>query len=178
MVIIFLTACTSAVDTDYTSEYKKKCLQLLKTSFIYKGWCADLSSSLPSSTLCYGVQSFPIKTYGKVKGVLYSYDEYEMNKVFWNERLFGASLSSREYEILDTLHDNVHLEILSVMKKQWGTDGYFWDIKAKILDGEYRGAEVTLPTYRYHLGNAWVDRATNTQIAFDSNFVVLSTCRN
>lgn len=174
IVIIFITACTSTVD--YTSKYSKKCLQLVKSSLLYKGWCPDSPSSLQSSTICYGVQSFPISTYGKANNVLHSYDEYEMNKNLWRERLFGSAFYARSYEVVDRLADNASLEIVSVTKKQWGTDGYFWDVRAIILNGENKGMEVTLPTYRHHLGKAWVDRAENTQIAFDSNFVVLSTC--
>ncbi|MDX3775832.1 hypothetical protein QE250_17110, partial [Chromatiaceae bacterium AAb-1] len=66
---------------------------------------------------------------------------------------------------------DTHIEIVQISKKQWGTNGYFWDIKARITDGPMTGKIVSLPTYVYHLGEAWVNRANNDELKFDKDFI-------
>ncbi|GAB58218.1 hypothetical protein [Rheinheimera nanhaiensis] len=169
--VLSLSACAFSSSLDYTGSYTGDCYQLLKPSVLYKGWCANLSSSISTAGSCLGVQSLPIQAYDKEKSILNSFAQYQSDKEFWNEKLFGTSLSSSKYALVDKISANTQLQITNVIKKQWGTDGYFWAVRAKLLTGEYKGSVVTLPTYKFHLGNAWTKRPSTENFYLDSFYV-------
>ncbi len=169
--VLSLSSCTSSSSLDYTDSYKGECYQLLKPSVLYKGWCADLSSPISTASSCLGVQSLPIMAYDKENNILNSFAQYQSNKEFWNEKLFGTSLFSSKYALVDKISANTQFEITNVIKKYWGTDGYFWAVRAKLLTGEYKGSVVTLPTYKFHLGDAWTKRQSTENFYLDSSHV-------
>lgn len=167
ILVILISACSSSVDIDYSSYSNFACMKLNKPSFVYKGWCANFY--VPSD--CLGIQSFPVKAFDKENNVLLSMNDYQENKPFWDKILFTKTLFSGDRKIIDAVAMDSHLEIVQIVKKQWGTDGYFWDIKARITDGPMAGEIVALPTYRYHLGEAWVNRAGTDELKFNKDFI-------
>lgn len=172
MAVFSLSACSLSSSQDYTSSYRGDCYRLLRASVLYKGWCVNLSSSFSIASSCLGLQSFPIETYDKDKNILNSFAEYQSDKDFWNKKLFGTSLSSSKYTLVDEVSTDTQFQITQVIKQQWGTDGYFWAVRAKILTGKYKGKVVTLPTYKFHLGDAWTKRPSTESFYLDSSYVM------
>lgn len=174
--VVSISACASSSNVDYSDKYSGQCYSLLNPSVLYRGWCANISTSISTPKTCLGVQSLPIKAYDKEQSVLKSFDHYQNNKEFWNKKLFSSSLTSSNYELIDKLTIDTRLKITKVIQKQWGTDGYYWAVRAKILSGQHQGKEVTLPTYKFHLGAAWSKRASSGSFSLDNNYV--KSCEN
>jgi len=151
-----MTACSSL--TNYSQQFAGSCYRLVKPSILYRGWCAKLDSSLASSDTCLGIQSLPIRTSQKFGGVpLTSYEQFKSDSEFWNKVLFYGATIFNDHAVLDQIAADTPIQIIGVYEKQWGIDGYFWAVRAQILGGSYKNTVVTLPTYKFHLGDSWTN---------------------
>lgn len=118
--------------------------QTVKDGFLYEARCADINAPVQSTEWCTGIQVFDSgNEYSKTPS---NYQEYQSAQEEWNEKLFTKLAFEKQRSIISPLPKGTVIKITKLVQYPWGTNGYYWAIRAELINAEGTPLEVELPT--------------------------------
>ena len=116
----------------------------VKDGFLYKARCADIHASVQSTEWCTGIQAFNSgNQYARTPA---NFEDYQSAKKQWDEKLFTKLAFEKQRSIISPLPKGTILKVTKLVQYPWGTNGYYWAIRATLVSSEGNQLEVELPT--------------------------------
>ncbi|GIU05304.1 hypothetical protein TUM4261_06970 [Shewanella sp. c952] len=125
-----------------------------KDGFLYEARCADISATVQSTEWCIGIQAF--NSGNQYASTPENYEAYQSSQKLWNEKLFTKLAFEKQRSIISPLPKGTILKITKLVQYPWGTNGYYWAIRATITKPEGNQIEVELPTNRVLSFPTWL----------------------
>ena len=118
--------------------------QTVKDGFLYEARCADINASIQSTEWCTGIQAFDSGSeYSKTPT---NYQAYKSAQEEWDTKLFTKLAFEKQRSIISALSKGTVIKITKLVQYPWGTNGYYWAIRADFINTEGNLIEVELPT--------------------------------
>ena len=128
--------------------------QTVKDDFLYEARCADINASVQSTEWCIGIQAFDSgNEYSKTPT---NYQAYKSARVEWDKKLFTKLAFEKQRSIISTLPKGTVIKIKKLVQYPWGTNGYYWAIRATLMTSEGNQLEIELPTNRVLSFPTWL----------------------
>jgi hypothetical protein len=128
--------------------------QTVKDGFLYDARCADIKASVQSTEWCTGIQAFDSgNEYFKTPT---NYQAYKSAQEGWDEKLFTKLAFEKQRSIISDLPKGTVIKITKLVQYPWGTNGYYWAIRAELINSEGNKLEVELPTNRVLAFPTWL----------------------
>ncbi len=161
LAILFLSVLSgcSVVVHDKTSDpiaqsFVGSYYQTVKDGFLYEARCADINASIQSTEWCTGLQAFDSgNEYAKTPT---NYQEYKATQKEWDEMLFTKLAFEKQRSIISLLPKGSVIKITKLVQYPWGTNGYYWAIRATLITPTENQLEIELPTNRVLSFPTWL----------------------
>lgn len=75
-----------------------------------------------------------------------NYQSYKSDQDAWDKKLFIKLAFEKQRSIISTLPKGTVIKITKLVQYPWGTNGYYWTIRAELINTEGNHVEVELPT--------------------------------
>jgi hypothetical protein len=152
-----LQGCVVVYDKTYepiASSVVGSTFKTVKEGFLYEARCADINAKVQSTEWCTGIQAFDSGN-DRFKTPL-NYNEYIASRQKWDKELFTKLAFEHQRTIVSPLAKGTAITITRMVQYPWGTNGYYWVLRAKIITGEHQGNEVELPTNSVFAYPTWL----------------------
>jgi hypothetical protein len=125
-----------------------------KDGFLYEARCADINATVQSTEWCTGVQAF--NSGNQYATTPANYQAYKSSQKKWDEKLFTKLAFEKQRSIISPLPKGTILKITKLVQYPWGTNGYYWAIRATMTTPEGNQLEIELPTNRVLAFPTWL----------------------
>ncbi|MBA6262191.1 hypothetical protein [Colwellia sp. Bg11-12] len=125
-----------------------------KDGFLYKARCADINGNVQSTEWCTGLQAF--NSGNEYATTPANYQTYKSSQKEWDEKLFTKLAFEKQRSIISQLPQGTVLKITKLVQYPWGTNGYYWAIRAAMITPEGNQLEIELPTNRVLAFPTWL----------------------
>jgi uncharacterized protein YceK len=128
--------------------------QTVKDGFLYEARCADIDATYQSTEWCIGLQAFDLEN--KYSNIPADYQTYKNSQEKFDEKLFTKLAFEKQRSITKPIPKGTIIQITRLVQYPWGTNGYYWAIRANIYISEESNLEVELPTNRILAYPTWL----------------------
>ncbi|GAA5445336.1 hypothetical protein Misp06_03538 [Microbulbifer sp. NBRC 101763] len=176
--IVLLSGCV--VVHDKTNEaiaeaFIGSYFALVKDGYLYEGRCADVNAGIQSTEWCTAVQAF--NSGNEYSTTPKDYQQYLASKASWDQRLFTKLAFEKQRTIIKAIPKGTVFKMTRLVQYPWGSNGYYWAIRAEIVSGDNKGLEIELPTNSVLAFPTWLStRGTTNPPEFDSQYMKI--CAN
>jgi hypothetical protein len=174
LLIVFLQGCVVVYDKTNDPIANSVVGSLYKTAkdgFLYEARCADIDSKVQSTEWCVGIQAFD--SGNELFKTPPGYNDYVASKEMWDKELFTKLAFEKQRSIITPLKEGTTIEINRMVAYPWGSNGYYWALRAVIISGEHKGKEVELPTNYVLAFPTWlIENDVRKPPVFDQEYLV------
>lgn len=146
--LLILSGCSVVVhdktDDPIAKNFVGSYFKTTKDGFLYEAMCADVSATVQSTEWCTGIQAF--NSGNQYATTPNNYNAYKSSQKHWDEKLFTKLAFEKQRSIISPLPKGTILKVTKLVQYPWGTNGYYWAIRATISTSANQQVEVELPT--------------------------------